>query len=1129
MSTNLSISQTLGIEEALNAFNPGMVVFDRYTLVKSSGRSSVTTVWLATDKKTGEKYSLKFIPKVALCDVAGERQLKRAFEVVHRLSHPRIVRPVELKEDENWIAIIEEHGGEQSMAALLTKQPHKFFEAADLKNALTQSIEALSYAHHAGVLHNKFTPENMLVSESGDVKIADFGVARVIADCVQRATRHVGASGELPYLSPQQLDGETASPQDDIYALGATFFELLTGTPPFSTGDVIWKIRNEEVQSVAKRRSENKVSGANVPKGWDKLIAGCLAKQTEDRHKTVESIAPKQDLFEGTATLPPQTQPATQPATTTAAAAALPIPEKAPDKAVAKTPGPASTKSPDQTSGKVAEKPAAEKTPDKPADKAPAKTGSTESVSTPKPLVADTQAPIVRDPSPAKPKTTIRPAESTLVGKDTPKSNAEIAISKRVGSDSALPKIEGSKILQLQEAPKDSEKKQAWLPVALGAAALIVAAVLVNHFVSASQSPSGSTGVAGSRTEPDVVQVSANESDSLAQAREALEAVRAERNAERAREQASSGIAPASSSIEANAEESSNEGLVPVSETREEATAEPESAPQVAEAASSENEAAEATPAPAVSSDEQIQVASSVTLTPMPDNLDELSPEEKAAYEAIRAAEEAKAKAELALAAARKRREVETKIAEHQQLVDAAERGAKEKENAAATATAALEELKTARQAQVAKARTIVEEAQNVDRLAGEQESLIAATQTEIDTVRTQLEELTAQNAKLVAEIEEYRQLSKTKAESVEQARAEMSKLDEEVALSEQAAKAAALEAEEARQLAEQQAQELEEAKKELTAGTVEAPSATPAPSTSVKPPASEDPVIEETSAATPPEETPVALEAIEDDTGPTKVVATSPPSEARILPGASPPGGTVFTNSLNMNFVPVGEVLFSTGETRRSDFEKFSDSVDHQAKQDWRSPGFEQTGEHPVVNVTWNDAMAFCNWLTEAEREAGVISEDQYYRLPTDLEWSRAVGLGEERGTTPESRDMGVTGVYPWGTEWPPTGSAGNFTGTESDSRVAIPGYDDGHVHTAPIGSFPPNAYGIYDMGGNVWEWCFDWMNRDQRDRVLRGGSWQSGGLRLSLLSSVRICSNPDETADHYGFRVVLVPGNAL
>src|SRR6185369_8074087 len=131
--------------------------------------------------------------------------------------------------------------------------------------------------------------------------------------------------------------------------------------------------------------------------------------------------------------------------------------------------------------------------------------------------------------------------------------------------------------------------------------------------------------------------------------------------------------------------------------------------------------------------------------------------------------------------------------------------------------------------------------------------------------------------------------------------------------------------------------------------------------------------------------------------------------------------------NSLGMKFVPVGDALFSIWQTRVKDFEVFAKAPPTLKSTSWREPGFKQGPEHPVVNVTWDEARLFCNWLTARERKEGLIGPNQEYRLPTDREWSTAVGLREEPGPTPEARDIGVADVYPWGTRWPPPAGAGN------------------------------------------------------------------------------------------------------
>jgi hypothetical protein len=228
-------------------------------------------------------------------------------------------------------------------------------------------------------------------------------------------------------------------------------------------------------------------------------------------------------------------------------------------------------------------------------------------------------------------------------------------------------------------------------------------------------------------------------------------------------------------------------------------------------------------------------------------------------------------------------------------------------------------------------------------------------------------------------------------------------------------------------------------------------------------------------------------------------------------------PGAERWTNSLGMIFAPVGgvEPLFSIWKTRVQDYQIWVDATAHW----WEKPSFTQGPRHPAVNVHWEDAKDFCGWLTQRERTAGVIGSNQFYRLPSDAEWSLAVGLGEEPGKTPKEKDSKIQGVYPWGKEWPPPRGAGNY-GTEINV--------DDFPYTSPVGAFSTNAYGLYDLGGNAREWCEDEYTPGSRRRVVRGGAWFDNPSG-SLLSSRRLMTpteRHDNRYDYFGFRCVLVTG---
>jgi roadblock/LC7 domain-containing protein len=228
------------------------------------------------------------------------------------------------------------------------------------------------------------------------------------------------------------------------------------------------------------------------------------------------------------------------------------------------------------------------------------------------------------------------------------------------------------------------------------------------------------------------------------------------------------------------------------------------------------------------------------------------------------------------------------------------------------------------------------------------------------------------------------------------------------------------------------------------------------------------------------------------------------------------------FTNTLGMKFVPVRgtKVKFCIWETRVKDYAAHA-SANEGVDVKWKSPGYTQMDTHPVGNVNWNDAQAFCAWLTKKELAEGKIKASQRYRLPTDAEWSVAVGLGEEAGNTPKEKAVGAKGIYPWGKEWPPPKGAGNY-----HSALNVDNFDS----ASPVGSFSANAYGIHDLGGNVSEWCEDWYDDPVRKthRVYRGASHYVGTSEF-LLSSYRGYHwfTSDFRNSLFGFRCVLTNGS--
>ena len=171
--------------------------------------------------------------------------------------------------------------------------------------------------------------------------------------------------------------------------------------------------------------------------------------------------------------------------------------------------------------------------------------------------------------------------------------------------------------------------------------------------------------------------------------------------------------------------------------------------------------------------------------------------------------------------------------------------------------------------------------------------------------------------------------------------------------------------------------------------------------------------------------------------------------------------------------------------EVTNAQYGKFMRATGHRAPYYWDNSKYNQPNQ-PVVGVSWHNATAYAKWAGK--------------RLPTEAEWEFAARGGLKNKT------------YPWGGDRSLAGDYANYKGTR--------GQDKWYETTAPVGSFKPNGYGLFDMAGNVSEWCQAWYNSDRKSRVLRGGGWASAIFYLQAAS--RGFDGPNSRLNSYGFRCV-------
>jgi len=282
----------LDYAQTLAGFRARQTVFSRYTLTRILGRGGMGVVWLARDEKLDQDVALKFLPELVANDVSALGDLKRETRRSLQLTHPHIVRIYDFVEDGRMAAVAMEFVDGASLTQRRMEQPAQVFSPTQLRPWLEQLCDALQYAHtKAKIAHRDLKPANLMVDVRGDLKVADFGISATLADTTTRASKQASSSGTPVYMSPQQMMGEKPAPTDDVYSLGATLYELLTGKPPFYTGNVLLQVQSKVPPSMAERREELGVTGADpIPPEWEQTVAACLSKEAAQRPQCAADV-----------------------------------------------------------------------------------------------------------------------------------------------------------------------------------------------------------------------------------------------------------------------------------------------------------------------------------------------------------------------------------------------------------------------------------------------------------------------------------------------------------------------------------------------------------------------------------------------------------------------------------------------------------------------------------------------------------------------------------------------------------------------------------------------------------------------------------------------------------------------
>src|ERR687893_76695 len=264
----------------------GAPIDGRYRLGALLGAGGMGRVYRAFDARLKREVALKALAEHYAQAPEFVERFKREVRSVASLNHPNIIRVFDSGEDEagSPYMAMELAAGGTLKDRIRSTGPLPPREATRI---VLQVADALGAAHEAGIVHRDVKPENVLLTEGGDVKVADFGIARATEATAMTHTSMI--LGTAPYLSPEQARGEPVGPSSDLYSLGVVLYESLTGRTPFGTGEhlnplaIAMKHCNEPAPSP---RAENR----KVPEALELITLTLMRKRPEERHPDAAAL-----------------------------------------------------------------------------------------------------------------------------------------------------------------------------------------------------------------------------------------------------------------------------------------------------------------------------------------------------------------------------------------------------------------------------------------------------------------------------------------------------------------------------------------------------------------------------------------------------------------------------------------------------------------------------------------------------------------------------------------------------------------------------------------------------------------------------------------------------------------------
>lgn len=262
--------------------NPGSVLGDRYEIIEKIGSGGMAVVYRGKDKKLDRYVTIKVLREEFVGDEEFIERFRSEACSAARLSHPNIVRVYDVGEDGEINYIVMEYiHGDTLKTAIRKKAP---FDSRSTINVAIQIASALSQAHKAHIVHRDIKPQNILVGTDGVVKVTDFGIARAARATTMTTTAN--AAGSVHYFSPEQARGGYVDEKSDIYSLGITMFEMITGVLPFQGNNsvsIALKHINEELPDIRQYNP-------NCSPSLEGIIKKATMKKADERYASIDLL-----------------------------------------------------------------------------------------------------------------------------------------------------------------------------------------------------------------------------------------------------------------------------------------------------------------------------------------------------------------------------------------------------------------------------------------------------------------------------------------------------------------------------------------------------------------------------------------------------------------------------------------------------------------------------------------------------------------------------------------------------------------------------------------------------------------------------------------------------------------------